>query len=176
VTYAASVKAPEFLRFEGLELVALLNFCRDPISTHLYVLIVTHSDFKSGAFLGSYGRLMELCTPPYMERGAGRGRRRKQPTIDVVRRALDDLVKAGLVTRATTNESQGQLRLTVAPRLSRPEPKPGAAATPRAQPGATDQTARKAAKEAWARAKLQAGQFVADAQALAIKKHEKPGL
>jgi hypothetical protein len=87
----------------------LFNKLRDPLCTHLYLLIEGHSVFETGEFLGSYAALMELCTPPQPERG----RRRLGPTMRVLRRAIDDLVQMGMLERSDTNEAQGQLRLFI---------------------------------------------------------------
>ncbi|MBB1073632.1 hypothetical protein HUU62_04315 [Rhodoferax sp. 4810] len=98
-----------FLNIEQAELAALLNQLRDPLCTHVYMLIHGHSVFETGEFLGSYAGLMELCTPPQPERG----RRRAGPTLEVLRRAINDLVNVGMLTRGETNREQGQLRLFV---------------------------------------------------------------
>ncbi|NVO07179.1 MAG: hypothetical protein HXX19_15240, partial [Rhodoferax sp.] len=56
--------APEFLRLEHMELQALLNNLRDPLTVHLFLLIVSQSNFKTGELITNYPRLIELCTPP----------------------------------------------------------------------------------------------------------------
>lgn len=103
---------PDFLRFATGELETLVNVLRDPLCTQVYILLCLGSVFQTGEFLGSYARLIDLCTPPAPERG----KRRAGPTYRQLRRAVDDLVGVGLVVRADTNEAQGQLRLWVAPR------------------------------------------------------------
>lgn len=98
-----------FLHTDRAELAALLNALRDPLCTHLYMLIEGHSVFETGEFLGSYAGLMELCTPPQPERG----KRRPGPTMRVLRRAIDDLEHIGMLERSKTNQAQGQLRLFI---------------------------------------------------------------
>lgn len=98
-----------YLNTENPELCLFFNVLRDPLCTHLYLLIEGHSDFKTGEILTTYARLMELCTPPQPERG----RRRPGPTMAVIRRAVDDLVRFGAMRRGTKNEEQGQLRLWI---------------------------------------------------------------
>jgi hypothetical protein len=93
-------------------LQTLLNKLRDPLAVHTYLLLLTQMVYTDGEFLGGYARLMELMTPPAPERG----RRRDGPTYKQVRRAIDDLITCGLVTRGVKNEEQGQLRLFLAPR------------------------------------------------------------
>lgn len=106
----ATLHAPEFLRFEHVELQALLNQVRDPLCVHLFFLITSQADFKSGHLLTNYARLIELCTPPQPERG----RRMTPPTLKQVRRALDWLIEARLVKRdAAHNAAQGMLHLYV---------------------------------------------------------------
>lgn len=98
-----------YLHTDQAELAALFNQLRDPLCTHLYLLIEGHSVFDTGEFLGSYAALMELCTPPQPERG----RRRPGPTMRVLRRAVDDLVAMGMLERGKTNQEHGQLRLFI---------------------------------------------------------------
>lgn len=106
----ATLHAPKFLQLEQLELRALLNQCRDPLSVHLFFLIVSQAEFDTGHLLTNYARLIELCTPPQPERG----RRMTPPTLKQVRRALDWLEACDLVRRdAAGNEAQGMLRLYV---------------------------------------------------------------
>lgn len=106
----ATLFAPEFIRFDQVELQALLNKLRDPITVHLYFLIVTQCDFKTGELVTNYPRLIELCTPPQPERG----RRLAAPTLWQVRRAVEWLIEARLVKRnAVANENHGVLRLYV---------------------------------------------------------------
>ena len=89
----------------------LLNVLRDPLCTHLYDLVHSHCVFTTGEFLGSYARLIELCTPPQPERG----KRRPGPSMQTVRRSINDLIQHGLMVRGDTNEAQGQLRLWLTP-------------------------------------------------------------
>jgi hypothetical protein len=112
-TLPATLFVPDFIRLERNELGQLLHVLRDPLTTHVYMLLLVHTDFKTGEFLGGYHRLMELCTPPQPERG----RRRAGPSMWQLRRVIDDLVSAVLVWRnARQNAAQGQLRLKVIPR------------------------------------------------------------
>ena len=112
-TFGAALHVPEFLQFEKYELQTMLNVLRDPLTSHVYLLLLAGSDFKTGEFLGGYHRLMELCTPPQPERGA----RRAGPTYDQLRRVIDDLTKVSLAKRDTAkNHDQGQLRLQLIPR------------------------------------------------------------
>ena len=109
----ATLFVPEFLRLEKYELQSLLHVLRDPLATHVFLLLQAHSDFKSGEFLGGYHRLMELCTPPQPERG----RRRPGPSYQQLRRVIDDLIALALAKRdASANALQGQLRLQLTPR------------------------------------------------------------
>lgn len=116
----ATLFAPEFIRFDQVELQALLNKLRDPITVHLYFLICTQCNFKTGELITNYPRLIELCTPPQPERG----KRLVGPTLWQVRRAIDWLISARLVVRnAAANEAQGMLRLKVRPRDAKPRVK-----------------------------------------------------
>lgn len=115
----AVYRAPRFLNHEQGELHVLLNGLRDPLCTHLFMLLESFCVFDTGEFLGSYALLIELCTPPQPERG----RRRAGPSMRVIRRAVDDLEQAGLVRRSASNEAQGQLRLFIAKLASKPAPK-----------------------------------------------------
>lgn len=108
----ARLHVPDFIRYATTELETLVNVLRDPLAGHVYLLLCIGSVFETGEFLGSYARLIELCTPPQPERG----RRRAGPTYRQLRRVVADLAAAGLVRRATGNEEQGQLRLYVIPR------------------------------------------------------------
>lgn len=116
----ATLFAPEFIRFDQVELQQLLNKLRDPITVHLYFLICTQCSFKTGELITNYPRLIELCTPPAPERG----RRIAGPSLEQLRRAIRWLVEARLVVRdATANEAQGTLRLRVRPRDAKPRTK-----------------------------------------------------
>lgn len=113
--------APEFIRFDQVELSALLNKLRDPLCIALYFLICTQCSFKTGELITNYPRLIELCTPPAPERG----RRMPAPTLEQVRRALRWLIDARLVVRnAAANEAQAVLRLRVRRRDAQPRQKP----------------------------------------------------
>lgn len=116
----ATLFAPEFIRFDQVELQALLNKLRDPITIHIYFLIVTQCDFKTGELITNYPRLIELCTPPQPERG----KRLAPPTLWQVRRAVEWLIEARLVKRnAAANEAQSTLRLYVRRRNAPPRTK-----------------------------------------------------
>lgn len=114
----ATFFTPGFVRLDAAELAALLHRYRDPLASHVFLLVAAHSVFESGEFLGGYARLMELCTPPQPERGP----RRAGPSMWQMRRAVDDLVAAGLVRRGTENQAQGQLRLWIKPRKDKAAP------------------------------------------------------
>ena len=115
--------APEFLRFDQVELSQLLNKLRDPLTVHLYFLITSQSNFKTGELITNYTRLIELCTPPAPERG----RRMPAPTLEQVRRALRWMEEARLLKRDTvSNEAQQTLRLRVRKRDAKPRQKPKA--------------------------------------------------
>ena len=107
----ASFFPASFLHLDGEELRILLHVLRDVTATQVYLLIKAHCVFSTGEFLGSYARLMELCTPPQPERG----RRRPGPSMQILRRSINDLVAHGLMVRSDTNEAQGQLRLWLVP-------------------------------------------------------------
>ncbi|MBN9407618.1 MAG: hypothetical protein J0H69_00585 [Burkholderiales bacterium] len=111
--YPARIKAPRFVRFEEAELAALFERLCYPLATHVFGLLVLHTTFTEGEFLGSYARLIELCTPPRPERG----RRVAGPTMKQIRNAIDALIAEGIVWRADTNKAQGQLRLRVVARV-----------------------------------------------------------
>ena len=115
----ASLQVPDFMRLQGDELNTTLNVLRDPLVSHLYLLLLVQMRYTDGEFIGSYARLIDLCTPPRPERGL----RRAGPTYKQVRRALADLEAVKLVYRAETNAAQGQLRLFLAPRKNVQKPK-----------------------------------------------------
>ncbi len=107
----ADLWVPDFLRFDRPEMAAVLGTrCATTIS--VYWLIVMHSDFSTGEFLGGYARLIALLTPP----GGRRGPLPKGPTMWAVRKAVDTLVELHVLRRGATNEEQGQLRLYCHPR------------------------------------------------------------
>lgn len=115
-TFGATLWVPEFLRLEKFELHSLMGILRDPLTTHVYMLLLMHADLKTGEFNGNpcgYHRLQELCTPPQPERGA----RMAAPTIKQIRRCIDDLIALALVKRdAVQNALQGTLKLWLQPR------------------------------------------------------------
>ena len=121
MTLPATLFVPAFLRLEQTEIHKLLHVQHDPLATHVYMLLIAHSDFRSGEFLGGYHRLMELCTPPQPERG----RRRPGPSYEQLRRVVRDLEALDLVQRnAAGNAAQGQLRLQLTPREKTATPEP----------------------------------------------------
>lgn len=121
MTLPATLFVPDFLRLEQSEIHSLLHVQRDPLTTHVFLLLLAHTDFKTGEFLGGYHRLMELCTPPQPERG----RRRPGPSYEQLRRVVRDLVEFALVRRdAGKNLAQGQLRLHLVPRDKKAAPTP----------------------------------------------------
>lgn len=106
----ATIFTPDFLRFEGRELSALLNCLRYPLAVHLFFLLVSQADFKTGELITNYPRLIELCTPPAPERG----RRMPAPSLKQVRNTLDALESQNLIKRNRgANEAQGMLRIYV---------------------------------------------------------------
>lgn len=109
----ATMFCPEFLFLSHDELRILFNVLRDPLATQAYQLMLMHSNFQTGEFLGGYHRLMELCTPPQPQAG----KRRPGPSLQQLRRVVGDLIAEGLVSRdAAANAAQGQLRLQLRPR------------------------------------------------------------
>lgn len=116
----AVYNAPRFLNHGQGELHILFNNLRDPLCTQIYMLVEAFSVYQTGEFLGSYALLMELCTPPQPERG----RRRAGPSMQMVRRAVNDLESQGLLRRGTKNLEHGQLRLWVSKATEKPSSKP----------------------------------------------------
>lgn len=115
----AAMHVSDFTRLEKNEKWSLLNALRDPLATHIYLLLLEQADFTQGEFMSPYARLQDLCTPPQPERG----KRRPGPSLWQVRRVIDDLIKQGLVWRdAAANQAHGQLRLKVLPRRSKARP------------------------------------------------------
>ncbi|MCM2250835.1 MAG: hypothetical protein NDJ19_00610 [Ramlibacter sp.] len=113
------VHVPEFLRLDHAELAALLGKLRDPLCTHVFILVLAHGLFENGEFLGGYARLMDLCRPSHPERGT----RRPGPSMKQIRRAVADLIGMGLLSRdAGANKAQGQLRLRAMPRQTKLRP------------------------------------------------------
>ncbi len=116
----AGVFLPDFLRLEKRELHSLLNTLRDPLTVHLYLVLLAHADFERGDLLTNYARLRVLMTPPQPERG----KRLPAPTLKQVRRAVDWLIAVNLVKRdAEENAAQGLLKLRVRPRAKKPASK-----------------------------------------------------
>lgn len=110
MAYPTTVFTPDFMVLHKVEMKVLFNDLRNGLYTQLLLLLVIHSDFKTGEVLTNYARLADLCSPPKREKG-GRG---KGPTERQIRYAIEQLVAAKLVTRnAEKNESQGMLRLFV---------------------------------------------------------------
>ena len=101
MTLPATLLVPKFLRFERNELQSLYHSLRDPLVTHVYGLLLLHTDFKTGEFLGGYHRLMELCTPPQPERatrGADVMVSQRAPSTDIL---MKQLGSSSRTTRAT---------------------------------------------------------------------------
>lgn len=112
----ATLFIPTFLTQDKRELHQLLNVLRDPLCTHLYGVLLAHSDFDRGTVSTSYAALRVYTTPPAPERG----KRLPAPTLKQVRRAIDWLIEAGLVKRdAEENAAQGILKLRVRPRTKK---------------------------------------------------------
>lgn len=106
----ATLFTPEFVTLQRVELKVLFNDLRSALYAQVYMLLVLHSNFKTGEVLTNYARLVELCSPPSREKG-GRG---KGPTERQIRYAIEQLILYGLVKRnAGANEAQGTLRLYV---------------------------------------------------------------
>lgn len=123
----AAMDVPDFTYLVREELHGLLHLLRDSTAVHLYLILRVNCVFKTGEFLGSYARLVELMTPPQPERGP----RRSGPSYKQCRSAVDALVAIGLVKRAKKNEELGQLRLRVVPMHSRSEAQTAQSANPR---------------------------------------------
>ena len=111
MTHLATFKSPDFVLFHGREVDAVIN-TGSPVVAMLMLLIIGHSTFKTGWFLGSYKRLQELMTPPKPERGPSD----PGPSIQQVRTAIDKLIAAGVLWRDASNLHNKQLRLRVWPR------------------------------------------------------------
>ncbi len=110
---AADIYVPDFLRLDRAELGVLLQMVRYPLATHVYMLLKAHSSFTTGEFLGSYARLISLCTPPATGRP---GKTPEPPTIKQMRYALDLLEERHLISRnRANNAAQGQLRVRLVP-------------------------------------------------------------
>ena len=109
---------PDFLRLDRAELFTLLQQIREPLVSHVFLLVLANCVFETGEFLGSYARLISLSTP---ER-EGPGRKVIRPTMKQMRRAVDVLVDMHLLRRGLKNEEQGQLRLRATPRKEARKP------------------------------------------------------
>lgn len=113
---AADIYVPDFLRLDRAELGVLLQLARYPLCSHVYLLLKAHSDFTSGEFLGSYARLISLCTVPATGLP---GKTPKPPTIKQMRYALDLMEERHLIRRnRANNAAQGQLRIKLVPAKS----------------------------------------------------------
>jgi hypothetical protein len=111
----ATIKAPRYLRQEQWELDAILNKCRSPLATRIFLLVLAGADFRSGELTTFYKRLVALCTEPKPERGP----RKPPPSYWEVRQAVDQLGELGLLVRDTgENAALQQLRVAVQPRSS----------------------------------------------------------
>lgn len=108
-----NVNPPDFLRFDRDELHRLFTQC-DALATHVYVLLKTQAEPSTGmVVVTTYARLIVQSTPPRPARGPAR----PGPTYSTMRRAVEQLVDAGLVKRdAAHNVMNGQLVLAVRPR------------------------------------------------------------
>ena len=114
--YGASIFTPEFLRLYAHELKILLAVLCNPLATHLFLTLVTESEYDTGKVETSYARLIALCSEPIAERA---GRRRKPPTMWQVRSALDDLQKYNCIKRNLEhNQAQGTLQISLRKRKS----------------------------------------------------------
>jgi hypothetical protein len=99
---------PDSLRLERDELRRLFTEC-DALPTHVYIVLLVLAG-ASGQVDTTYAALIARCTPPQPERGP----RRPGPSHDRMRRAVDQLERAGLVERDRgANASQGRLRLRI---------------------------------------------------------------
>lgn len=106
----SGVRAPRFITLNQRELVTLLNVERSAAAIQVYLLLLCHSDFKTGQIITSYAYLEDLCTPPSREKGGRRG----GLSCDQLQRIVRRLIEVGLVKRnAQSNEAQGTLRLYV---------------------------------------------------------------
>lgn len=111
--FDATIEAPSFIRLEHYECKQLMHVLRDALCFQVFMLICAESDFKTGEWVGSYGRLRALCTPPRPERG----RSREGPTLKVMRGVIDNLESVKLVKRdVAQNVTEGVLRLRIKPR------------------------------------------------------------
>lgn len=107
----ATFKSPDFILAHGREFDAVINTgCRTCFA--IMWLIIGHSEFKTGWFLGTYHRFQALLTPPKPERGP----QQKGPSLQEVRTAIDKLIAAGVLWRDASNLHNKQLKLRVWPR------------------------------------------------------------
>lgn len=111
MTFKTTISVPDFALLNKRELKVLFNDLRWHLAIQVFMLLVLHSDFNTGAIpVTSYARLIDLCTPPTREKGG----RAKGPTYDQMRYVIEQLIVCGLVKRnAPKNAAQGELRLYV---------------------------------------------------------------
>jgi len=111
LTFPTTISVPNFAVLHKRELKVLFNDLRWDRAAQVFMLLVLHSDFNTGAIpVTSYARLIDLCTPPSREKGG----RAKGPTIKQMRYVIEQLIVCGLVKRnAEKNAAQGELRLYV---------------------------------------------------------------
>ncbi len=111
MTFPTTITVPAFAVLHKHELKVLFNDLRWDRAAQVFVLLVLHSDFTTGAIPPtSYARLIDLCTPPTREKGG----RAKGPTLKQMRYVIEQLIACGLVKRnASKNAAQGELRLFV---------------------------------------------------------------
>jgi hypothetical protein len=121
-TRPTAIRAPNYMAWQKNEIHVIWNLLREAITIQIYGILVMESDYKTGEFSGTYNHIIELCTPPIPERG----KRMPGPTMAQARRAIEQLVVNGLITRdADKNLAQGRLWLkVVTPRLKPELPKP----------------------------------------------------
>lgn len=107
----ATFKSPDFILAHGREFDAVISTgCRTCFA--IMWLIIGHSEFKTGWFLGTYHRFQALLTPPKPERGP----QQKGPSLQEVRTAIDKLIAAGVLWRDASNLHNKQLKLRIWPR------------------------------------------------------------
>lgn len=106
----SGLRAPKFITLVQRELVTLLHVDRTGAALQVYMLLLCHSDFKTGQVITSYAYLEDLCKPPTREKGGRRG----GLSCDQLQRIVRRLIEYGLVKRdPARNEAQGTLRLYV---------------------------------------------------------------
>ena len=114
--FPTTITVPDFALLRSAELKVLFNDLRWPLATQVFMLLVLHSDFKTGAVPDtSYARLIDLCSPPEREKGG----RAKGPTRSQMRYVIEQLIEHRLVKRnAAHNENHGTLKLAVSKRTT----------------------------------------------------------